>query len=167
MFFDYFYSDDHQTNDRRKEAIHEAARTVVARELENEFDIKQIYVDRNGEINITKPSDAHVTLLATEVSKLRAKRDVIIVIGEAAAGKQDAGIWAYRVLMDEGGIEQGSAMGLARMVYEQAKRAAARQRVSKADDEEDLAASTAELGIDKDDVSYSVATRAPPRLLTN
>ncbi|EME39014.1 hypothetical protein DOTSEDRAFT_29195 [Dothistroma septosporum NZE10] len=153
QYFDYFNSDDHDTNDRRKEAIHEAARTVVASELESEFDIKQIYIDSDGEINTTKPSEAHVTLLATEVSKLRAKRDVIIVIGEAAAGRQDAGIWAYRVLMNGGGIEQGSVVGLAKMVKDQAERKAVRQEVSKADYDEDLAASTAELGIDRCDGS--------------
>ncbi|KAK4609851.1 hypothetical protein CLAFUW4_14437 [Fulvia fulva] len=165
-YFDFFHTDDDQTNERRKEAIHEAARAAVASELEKKYDIKQVYIASDGEVATIKPSEAHITLLATEVSKLRTKRDVIIVVGEEAAGKQDAGIWAYRALMNEGGMEKGSAVGLAKMLVEQAKGAAAREDDSKGGSEEDLVTSTAKLSTtDNDDDTMGVVIFNPGQLL--
>lgn len=166
-YFDFFHTDDDQTNERRKEAIHEAARAAVASELEKKYDIKQVYIASDGEVATIKPSEAHITLLATEVSKLRTKRDVIIVVGEEAAGKQDAGIWAYRALMNEGGMEKGSAVGLAKMLVEQAKGAAAREDDSKGGSEEDLVTSTAKLSTTDNDVSGPNAARNLLHTLTD
>lgn len=120
-YFDYFYSESQDLNGRRKEAVHEAVREAVASTLAK-YDIFPVHVV-GTETYVAKPEAPHVTLLATEIGKLEEKKDVIVVIGEAGGGSsgQDAGIWAYRSLMREGGLEKGSAVGLAGMLRKMGK----------------------------------------------
>lgn len=114
--FDYFYSESEELNDRRKEAVHEGAREAVIDELKR-YSIVPIYVQGTDAI-LHKPKGAHVTLVATELGKLRTKKDVVVVIGETGGGGsgQDAAIWGYRTLMRGGGLKKGSAVGMAKML---------------------------------------------------
>jgi len=107
-FFDFFHTDNERANEVRKEAMHGCARSVVLSQLA-EVGIAQLYVHDGGFARV-KPDSPHVTILTTELGALSAKRDVIVVIGESM---QDLGVWAYRILMREGGVQQGSAVGLA------------------------------------------------------
>ncbi|KAK4495513.1 hypothetical protein PRZ48_013845 [Zasmidium cellare] len=116
--FDYFFTEDEVTNDRRKEAVHDAVRRLVAEELAK-YDIVPVNV-AGKEVGVQGKS---VTLLATQLGKLSMKKDVIVVVGEAGGGGsgQDAGVWAYRSLMREGGLQKGSAVGLAEMLRKMGK----------------------------------------------
>lgn len=115
-FFDYFHSKSEDLNDRRKEAVHEAAREVVLNELAH-YHIAPLYL-KGTSIFLEKPEGPHVTLVATDLGKLSTKKDVVVVIGETGGGSsgQDAAIWGYRTLMREGGLKKGSAVGMARML---------------------------------------------------
>ncbi|KAF2162997.1 hypothetical protein M409DRAFT_26445 [Zasmidium cellare ATCC 36951] len=120
-FFDYFYSESDDLNNRRKETVHEAVREIIASTLAK-YDIVPVHVV-GTQTYMNKPEAPHVTLLATAIGKLAEKKDVIVVIGEAGGGSsgQDAGIWAYRSLMREGGLEKGSAVGLTEMLRKMGK----------------------------------------------
>ncbi|CAK3792546.1 Hypothetical predicted protein [Lecanosticta acicola] len=132
--FGYYYSIDERDNDMRKEAMHEAIRKEVARLLTSQYNIQEQFLDGVGGRNVGryKPTGPHVTILCTEVSQLRKKRDIVVVIGDSGGGSsgsssssgQDAGIWAWRVVTGEGGTEEGTALGLAAKIaaYGQSRR---------------------------------------------
>lgn len=91
----------------------ECARNEVLARLAH-LDVDQLYIADNKH-SIERPDGPHVSILTTSLEKLREKKDVIIVFNEHM---QDLGIWAYRILMREGGIEKGSAVGLARKLHQ-------------------------------------------------
>lgn len=108
-FFDFHHTDNERANNVRKEAIHTCVRKIVLCSLD-EMGVKQLYV--NGDTFVEgKPEGPHTQILTTELEMLKNKHDVIVVVNEHM---QDMGIWAYRLLMKEGGIDSGSAVGLAK-----------------------------------------------------
>lgn len=121
-FFEYFHHESEYLNDARKEAVHDAVRTYIAAELAKEHDIIPLHLDGSSSSGISteRPDKPHVTVLCTEPGKLKQKQDVVVVVGEAGGGSsgQDAGVWAYRSLMREGGVFKGSAVGLAMKLAE-------------------------------------------------
>lgn len=109
--FEYHHTDNERVNDLRKEATHEAVRKMAAEQLAR-LGIHQLHL--NGDtFTSERPDGPHVTIFANEVSHLRSKKDVVVVIGEAGGGQQDGGVFAWRVLMRDGGFEKGTAVGLA------------------------------------------------------
>ncbi|KAI6817484.1 hypothetical protein KC327_g14348 [Hortaea werneckii] len=106
-FFDFFHTDNERANEVRKERLHECVRQSVLSSLASQ-DVKQLYVF-GGSCSEAKPEGQHTSILTTQLEKLKTKQDVLVIINEHM---QDLGIWAYRLLMREAGIEGGSAVGL-------------------------------------------------------
>ena len=106
-YFTFYATDNDRANEVRKEAMHECVRTIVLDRLAANG-VRQIYVNGDGFVE-TQPEGPHTTILATEAAVLREKRDVVIVVNEHM---QDLGIWSYRMLMRDGGVTNGSAVGL-------------------------------------------------------
>ncbi|TKA74246.1 hypothetical protein B0A55_05684 [Friedmanniomyces simplex] len=106
-FFDFYHTDNERANDVRKEAMHECARREVVERL-SELGVDVLYAHGETFAEV-RPEGPHVAILATELEALREKREVLVVVNEHM---QDLGIWAYRLLMGEAGIEGGSAVGL-------------------------------------------------------
>ncbi|GAB1740123.1 hypothetical protein NU219Hw_g5040t1 [Hortaea werneckii] len=106
-FFDFYHTDNERANEVRKERLHECVRQNVLSSLASQ-DVKQLYVF-GGSCSEAKPEGQHTSILTTQLEKLKAKQDVVVIINEH---KQDLGIWAYRLLMREAGIDGGSAVGL-------------------------------------------------------
>ena len=115
-FFNYFHSDSERFNELRKEAMHECARQSMYTALAG-HGITELYLTGNNGtvVKKVKPDAAHVSILTSEVSELRHKKDVIVLIGEHT---QDLGVWAYRILLKEGGTVEGTAAGLAERIHE-------------------------------------------------
>ena len=107
--FQYHVTDNDRANEVHKEAMHECVRHTVLTEL-TALGVKEVYVHEDGVVDV-KPEGPHIGILATELAELKEKRDVVVVAGESM---QDLGIWAYRALMWEPGLEGGSAVGLIR-----------------------------------------------------
>ena len=106
-FFHFFATDNDRANDVRKERIYGCVRQTVLSSLAAQG-VKQLHVYGNR-YSEEKPDKQHTTILATDLEKLKEKRDVVVVINEHM---QDLGIWAYRLLLGEPGIRDGSAVGL-------------------------------------------------------
>jgi hypothetical protein len=113
-FFTFFHTSSARANDMRKEAMHESVRGLVMMDLADSG-VVQVYLGGEkgkeilGEGVKDKPKEKHLSILATKLEELKGKRDVVVVIGEPS---EDVGIWAWRHMMTEGGIEGGSAVGL-------------------------------------------------------
>ena len=113
-FFTFFHTSSVRANEIRKEAMHESVRGLVMMELAD-LGVVQVYLggDKGKEILGVgaegKLKEKHLPILATKLEELKGKRDVVVVIGEPT---EDLGIWAWRHLMTDGGIEGGSAVGL-------------------------------------------------------
>ncbi|KAK3695923.1 hypothetical protein LTR37_018278 [Vermiconidia calcicola] len=109
-FFEFFVSDSESRNEENREKMHEAARNVVMQMLEK-LGVRETFLwgEDGAEISDAKPTAPHVTILTTELAELKNKKDVVVVIGDHNA---DAGIWAYRHFLGEGGVDGGSAVGL-------------------------------------------------------
>ena len=71
-------------------------------------DLVQFYLPQ---MTTTKPTEPHVPILTTPLDLLRSKRRVLVILNEPL---QDLGVWAWRVVADEGGMVFGTALGLAR-----------------------------------------------------
>lgn len=114
-YFDFFHTDSERANDSRRGAFQECLRAEIAATLKNKHGIEEIFIggQDGAEVFTTRPTGSHVRLLATELSELRQKQDVIVVVGEST---QDCGIWAWRLVQREGGMEEGSLVGLAKKV---------------------------------------------------
>ncbi|KAI7139696.1 hypothetical protein D0869_14704 [Hortaea werneckii] len=106
-FFDFYHTDNERANEVRKERLHECVRQSVLSSLASQ-DVKQLYVF-GGSCSEAKPEGQHTSILTTQLEKLRTKQDVVVIINEHM---QDLGIWAYRLLMREAGVDGGSAVGL-------------------------------------------------------
>ncbi|KAI7337574.1 hypothetical protein KC315_g2224 [Hortaea werneckii] len=106
-FFDFYHTDNERANEVRKERLHECVRQSVLSSLASQ-DVKQLYVF-GGSCSEAKPEGQHTSILTTQLEKLKTKQDVVVIINEHM---QDLGIWAYRLLMREAGIDGGSAVGL-------------------------------------------------------
>jgi hypothetical protein len=112
--FIYFFTSSDRANERRKEAMHDCARGLVKEELAELGVVEAFLGGEKGKEVLgvgpkEKPKAKHLPILVTEPEELRKKRDVIVVIGEPS---EDVGIWAWRHLLTNGGIEGGSAVGL-------------------------------------------------------
>ncbi|KAK5112418.1 hypothetical protein LTR85_011527 [Meristemomyces frigidus] len=106
-FFLIYHTDNDRANEVRKEAIHKCVRKIVLSSLDA-MGVKPLYVNDDSFID-TKPEGPHTQILTTELEVLKNKRDVIVVVNEHM---QDLGVWAYRLLMRDAGIDVGSAVGL-------------------------------------------------------
>jgi len=105
--FDFYHTSSERANEVRKEAVHTCARKEVIERM-GELGVKELFL--HGEkYERTKPKDRYVVILATELKELVGKKDVIVIVNES---KQDLGMWAYRQLMREPGIDGGSAVGM-------------------------------------------------------
>ncbi|TKA23956.1 hypothetical protein B0A50_06462 [Salinomyces thailandicus] len=111
QFFDFFHTDNERANQVRKERLHECVRQSVLASLAAQG-VDQVYV-YGAEVSMEKPQGPHTSILATNLERLKTKRDVLIVVNE---DMQDLGIWAYRLLMREAGIDGGSAVGLVKQL---------------------------------------------------
>ncbi|KAF7184939.1 hypothetical protein HII31_13751 [Pseudocercospora fuligena] len=107
--FDFYHTDNDQANELRKEAFHTAARIKIAEVLRERCGVQELYLT-GSKYHYERPQEPHVSILCTKVSELKKKHDIVVIIGEAS---EDAGIWAWRVAGKEGGIESGSAIGVA------------------------------------------------------
>lgn len=103
--FNFFHSDNERANEVRKEAMHIAAREVVKQELAR-LGVKEVYLtgDDGDIVEEEKPDGPHLSILTTDLDVLREKTNVVLIVGEH---NQDPGVFAYRLLMDEGGIDEG------------------------------------------------------------
>ncbi|KAF2773823.1 hypothetical protein EJ03DRAFT_304383, partial [Teratosphaeria nubilosa] len=107
-FFLYYHTDNDRANEVHKEAMHETLRAVVEDQV---YKLGMQYLHcREDTFGEGKPSDkATIPILVTGVDKLKTKKDVIVIVGEHT---QDLGIWSYRLTMNEGGIDAGTAVKL-------------------------------------------------------
>lgn len=106
MHFNFFHTDNERANEVRKEAVHIAARGVVKTELAR-LGVKEIYLtgEDGAVVEEAKPEGVpFLSLLATDLDVLRTKTDVVVIVGEH---NQDPGVWAYRLLMKDGGVDEG------------------------------------------------------------
>ncbi|SMQ56126.1 unnamed protein product [Zymoseptoria tritici ST99CH_3D7] len=108
--FDFHHTNDERTNQMRKEAVQQAVREHVLQVLRAKYNIHEYYLTPENEVLKDKPESAHVPILMTEVSEIVNRRDVIVYVGEET---QEMGIWAWRMLRDEGFLSKGTAIGLA------------------------------------------------------
>ncbi|KAK5717165.1 hypothetical protein LTR15_009054 [Elasticomyces elasticus] len=106
-FFDFYHTNNERANEVRREAIHECARKEVIAQL-GKLGVKQVFMKGEQFLDM-RPEGPHVAILATDLDVLKYKKDVVVVVNEHM---QDLGIWAYRMLMREPGIDGGSAVGL-------------------------------------------------------
>lgn len=114
--FRYFKTDTERANDVLKEAMHDA----VGKELKQQLvrhEVLQYYVTgENGTVvEEKKPLSPYITILATDEKELRKKTDVVVIVPER---NQDLGVWAYRELMGNGGLDRGSVLGLVKRLQE-------------------------------------------------
>ncbi|GIZ38689.1 hypothetical protein CKM354_000209600 [Cercospora kikuchii] len=114
-YFDFFHTDNDRVNDLRRGAYQECLRKEIAAELKEKHGITELFVTGadGTEISSSRPSGQNVSVLTTNVSELAQKRDIIIIVGESG---QDRGVWAWRIVQREGGIDGGSLTGLASKV---------------------------------------------------
>lgn len=114
QFYEYYYSPVEGVNEARKSALHEAIRKLVLSELAS-LGVKQAFLSGENGTTITedKPDGPHAVILTSDMALLKEKRDIIVVVNDHV---QDLGIWSFRVLEKEGGIDQGSAVGLAKQL---------------------------------------------------
>ncbi|KAK0362399.1 hypothetical protein LTR59_008866 [Friedmanniomyces endolithicus] len=106
-FFDFYHTDSERANEVRKEAMHECARKEILERL-SELGVKPLFV-YGQKFTQVKPGVPYVSILATNLAVLKKKKDVLVIVNEH---KQDLGIWAYRLLLWQAGIEGGSAVGM-------------------------------------------------------
>ena len=112
--FIYYHTSNARTNEERKEAMHDCARGMVKGGLA-ELGVVQVILggEKGREIlgvgAKEKPKVKNLPILMTAPEELKKKQDVIVVIGEPS---EDLGVWAWRHLLGNGGIEGGSAIGL-------------------------------------------------------
>lgn len=109
-FYRFHYTDRERDNERRREAFQECVRQEVQAKLDI-LGLKEAYLSGTDGSKITteKPTGPHVRILVSDMIGLKTQKDVVVISGEAT---QNLGIWAWRVLKGEGGINQGSAAGL-------------------------------------------------------
>ncbi|KAM3421992.1 hypothetical protein BST61_g2369 [Cercospora zeina] len=150
--FDFFHTDSDRVNDLRRGAYQECLRKEIAAELKEKHGITELFVTgANGaEIASSRPNGPHLSLLTTQVSELAHKRDIIIIIGESM---QDCGVWAWRVVQRDGGMDGGSLTGLAGKVMKQV--------------EESTGGGVARLPPDEDVRSNEQNTKAPGIVVLN
>ena len=103
--FTFFISDNGRVNETHKEAMHIAAREVVTKELAK-LGVKEVYLtgESGAVLEEVKPEGPHLSLYATDLDALNGKNNVVVIVGEH---NQDPGVFAYRMLMREGGIANG------------------------------------------------------------
>lgn len=95
VHFDFFHTDNHGSNEKRKEAVHESVRELVMMDL-MEFGVVEVFLGGEKGTEIlgvgpgNKPEGVHVPILTTNPEELKKCRDVVVVVGEP---NQDAGIW--------------------------------------------------------------------------
>ncbi|KAK4993007.1 hypothetical protein LTR50_000713 [Elasticomyces elasticus] len=94
-------------NEVRRETFHECVRNEVTKRLSDQ-NIASLYLPQ---LTTEQPSEAHIPILCTAPEILRHKHNVIVVVGESV---QDLAIWAYRIVSRTGGMDEGSAVGLAK-----------------------------------------------------
>ncbi|KAF2723579.1 hypothetical protein K431DRAFT_344478 [Polychaeton citri CBS 116435] len=121
-FFDFFHTSSDRANNVRREAFQTCARQEMLKIL-RELDMQEMFLgcishsDDPGTSATSQPSNKrpegpHVSILVSGgLKKLKRKREVVIVVGESC---QDLGVWAYRTLLADGGLEKGTAIGLVR-----------------------------------------------------
>lgn len=97
-YFTFYHCDNERANEKRKEAMHETVRRIVAKELRG-LGVDEIWLGEEGGQEVmglrrdTKPyphKGKCLNILATDFFYLLHKRDVIVVIGDP---NEDAGIW--------------------------------------------------------------------------
>lgn len=111
QFMTFFLTDNDRANEVHKEALHTCAREAVLSNLAA-LGVKELFVNGDAFVDV-RPEGPHTSILATGLEELGGKRDVVVVVGECM---QDLGVWAYRILMREGGVEGGSAAGLVKKI---------------------------------------------------
>jgi hypothetical protein len=109
--FSHFATDNDRYNDSRREAFHSAVRAHLTQVLEQEYGLVSLKL-RAADVLGDEPEKSHrpyVNIMCTTPGQLKLKRDVVVVVGETG---QDAGIWAWRYVQREGGVEKGTVAGL-------------------------------------------------------
>jgi hypothetical protein len=77
------------------------------------------------QLSTTKPNEPYITIYANTKSDLKSKKRVIVVVNDQ---HQDLGIWAYRMIGHDEGIDTGCCIGLAKEIQRRGR--AAKLRVS-------------------------------------
>ncbi|KAK5107751.1 hypothetical protein LTR62_000727 [Meristemomyces frigidus] len=106
-FFDFLDTENERANETRKESFHHGIKDAMIDKL-RELGIKPLYLYEGGQ-DWLKPDGPHITVLASTLITLKQKQDVVVVVNEL---KQDLGVFAYRLLAREGGLDEGSVVGL-------------------------------------------------------
>ncbi|GAB7359770.1 hypothetical protein MBLNU230_g6941t1 [Neophaeotheca triangularis] len=106
-FTTLYHTDNERANEVRREAVHACARAKVATEL-TALGMTTLHVSEE-EMTASKPDGGfpHVEVLTSQNAGM--KNRVVLIVGEHS---QDLGVWAWRWLMREGGMDGGSAVGL-------------------------------------------------------
>ncbi|KAF2460665.1 Arb2 domain-containing protein [Lineolata rhizophorae] len=106
--FYYFHTTNERFNEVRCESLHACTRRKVLNRLAK-LDVYPIFLPS---LSTSKPqSGPYVPILATPPKTLKTKKRVFIVVNDTY---QDLGIWSYRSLVREAGLEGGSAISLVR-----------------------------------------------------
>lgn len=116
QYFKFFKTNSDRANDVLREAMHDAAGKELKQELAK-YEVLHYYVTgENGTVvEEKKPLSPYITILATDEKELRKKTDVVIIVPER---NQDLGVWAYRELMNNGGLDRGSVLGLVKRLQD-------------------------------------------------
>ncbi|KAF2146247.1 uncharacterized protein K452DRAFT_355671 [Aplosporella prunicola CBS 121167] len=107
-FFIYKISNNERVNDVYREAMNECIRKEIVQRMAA-LGMPPLYLPH---FTYTKPnSQPNVPILLSSKNDLRKKKRVIVVIND---DNQDLGVFAYRHIMREEGIEAGSVIALAK-----------------------------------------------------
>lgn len=108
--FDYRHTNNELVNDVRREALHECIRNEITNRMIR-HGIPPLYLPH---LSPLKPaSGKSVPIYATPLDDLKSKKRIIVIINHE---DQDLGVWAYRIIKGEGGVDAGSASGFVKTI---------------------------------------------------
>jgi len=109
-FIPYHISSDERESEIRMEAVHFCVRKAVAAAAAS-MGVREVFLTGGGGdvIMSTKPRGPHLRIFTSDLEHLKGKKNVLVVIGEH---DQDPGIWKWKHVMTEGGIDGGTMVGL-------------------------------------------------------
>jgi hypothetical protein len=112
-FFKFEKYENNATNQKRYGAMHAAVRKEVYRGL-SAIGVADLYIHLDDQTGIqtiekSKPGSPSIRVLSSPVSEHFKKEDLYLVVGDS---KQDLGILSRKAIMTEGGLYNGSVLGL-------------------------------------------------------
>jgi len=109
-FIPYHISSNERESEIHMEAVHSCVRKAVAAAAAG-MGIKEVHLtESEGDVIMsTQPRGPHLRIFTSDLEHLKRKKNVLIVISEH---DQDPGIWKWKHVMTEGGIDGGTMIGL-------------------------------------------------------